>query len=148
MYAAYDALSPTMQEMVKDLRVKYPPQAGLVEYAARHLGEEMANRIRDAVGDGGEHPLVRTHPWTGRRALYFARGFAGSVAGLNDDETRALWPFLEGIAANPNIQCRWRWHDGDVVIWDERATQHFGAADHRGQERLMRRVMVTGETPV
>jgi len=148
MYAAYDALSPTMQEMLKDVRVKYPPQAGLVEYAARHLGEEMANRIRDAVGNGAEHPLVRTHPETARRALYFARGFAGSVAGLNDNETLALWPFLEGIAVSPNIQCRWRWHEGDVVIWDERATQHFGTADHRGQERLMRRVMVTGETPV
>jgi taurine dioxygenase len=147
MYDAYDAISPAMQGMLGGVRVQYPPQEGLIEYVRRHAGDELADRVRELAGDGADHPLVRTHPETGRRALYFARGFAGSMVGLHDDEAAALWSFLEPLPANPNIQCRWHWHEGDVVIWDEAATQHFGAADHRGQERVMRRVLVTGGTP-
>jgi taurine dioxygenase len=133
--------------MLDGVRVQYPPQQGLIDYVERHAGKEVADRVRELAGDGGEHPIVRTHPETGRRALYFAHSFAGSIVGLNENENGAFWSFLQQLPTNPNIQCRWHWHDGDVVMWDERATQHFGAADHRGQERIMRRVMVTGDTP-
>jgi taurine dioxygenase len=147
MYAAYDALSPTMQKLLGELTVAYPPQQGLFDYVQEHLGDEIATQVRELVGSGGAHPLVRTHPTTGRKALYFASGFADSVVGLHEDESKMFWPFLDGLAATPNIQCRWRWHDGDVVMWDERATQHYGAADHRGQERQLRRVLVEGDIP-
>ena len=147
MYAAYDALSPIMQTVLDGLRVKYPPQQGLFDYVQAHLGDEVAAKVRELVGDGAEHPLVCTHPKTGRRALYFARGFADSIVGMHADEGVILWPYLESLATRPGIQCRWRWHDGDVVMWDERATQHSGAADHSGQDRVLRRVLVSGDTP-
>lgn len=147
MYAAYESMSATMQGFLQDLRVSYPPQQGLMDYVERHLGADVASRVRELLGDGSEHPLVRTHPETGRKALYFARDFAGSIVGLNDDESGAIWSLLQTRLANPSIQCRWRWQQGDVVIWDERATQHFGAADHRGQDRTLRRVLVAGDVP-
>ena len=147
MQAAYDALSSTMQGILGELRAKYPPQEGLFDYVKLHLGEEMAEQVRELAGDGGEHPLVRTHPDTGRRTLYFARDFAGPIVELTNSESDALWAFLAALPSNPSLQCRWHWREGDVVMWDERATQHFGAADHRGSERAMRRVLVTGEIP-
>ena len=147
MYQAYNDLSTTMRGIVDVLRVRYPPQQGLFDYVKEHLGEEVAAQVRELVGDGAEHPLVCTHPRTGRRALYFARGFADSIVGMNADESAIFLPYLESLAMKPSIQCRWRWHDGDVVMWDERATQHSGAADHRGHDRLLRRVLVTGDTP-
>lgn len=147
MYAAYDSLSDTMKSMLEDVGVHYPPQAGLVEYVREHLGAEAAEQVAELAGDGARHPIVLKRTAAGRKALYFADGFAESIVGLNRNENDALWSFLRYLPAMPNIQCRWRWHEGDVVIWDERATQHFGAADHRGQERVMRRVLVTGDTP-
>ena len=147
MYAAYDGLSDLMQRMLEGLEVAYPPQQGLFDYVEEHLGRETADQVRELAGDGGVHPLVRTHPETGRRSLYYAEGFAGPIVGLTDDENAALRALLRRAPTDPSIQCRWRWHEGDVVMWDECATQHFGAADHRGQARTMRRVMVAGKLP-
>ena len=147
MEDAFDALSPTMQSILATLRVRYPPQEGLFTYVEEHLGVDVAERTREITGAGGEHPVVRTHPDTGRRAVYYAEGFAGPIVGLHQDENAALRAFLTTLPNNPNRQCRWRWHEGDVVMWDERSTQHFGAADHRGGSRTIKRVMVTGEVP-
>jgi len=148
MYAAYEAVSPAMRTLFDGLSVRYPPQQGLFEYVREHLGEEIAAQVRELVGDGATHPLVRTHPSTGRRALYFARGFAASLVGVTPEESAVLIPYIDSLAARPGLQCRWRWQEGDVVMWDERATQHSGAADHRGQDRVLRRVLVSGDTPV
>ena len=147
MEDAFGALSPTMQVFLSELRVCYPPQEGLFSYVEEHLGVDVAERTREITGTGGEHPIVRTHPDTGRRAIYYAEGFAGPILGLNPDENAALRKFLTALPNNPNRQCRWRWNEGDVVMWDERSTQHFGAADHRGGSRTMKRVLVTGEVP-
>jgi len=147
MHDAYDACSPAMQEMLTGLRVQYPPLEGLFTYVREHLGEEIAEKTREITGAGGEHPIVRTHPANGRRAVYYAEGFAGPITGLHADENAALRSFLTALPMNPNRQCRWRWREGDVVMWDERATQHFGAADHRGGARTIKRVMVEGEIP-
>ena len=147
MEDAFDALSPAMQSILAELRVCYPPQEGLFSYVEEHLGADVAERTREITGAGGEHPIVRTHPDTGRRAVYYAEGFAGPIVGLHPDENAALRAFLTALPKNPNRQCRWRWHEGDVVMWDERSTQHFGAADHRGGSRTIKRVMVTGEVP-
>lgn len=147
MTAAYDALSAPMRAALDGLRVTYPPQQGLVDFVRAHLGDEMAEQVRELVGEGAVHPLVCTHPVTGRRLVYFARGFAGGIEGMHADESALLLPWLESLATRPGIQCRWRWHAGDVVVWDERATQHSGAADHRGLDREIRRVLVGGSAP-
>ncbi len=91
MEDAYDALSPAMQSMLAELRVCYPPQEGLFTYvrgAPRRV--DVAERTREITGAGGEHPIVRTHPETGRRAVYYAEGFAGPIVGLHADENAAL----------------------------------------------------------
>ena len=147
MELAYDALSPLMRRLLDGLRVHYPPQEGLFTYVAEHLGEDVAEKTREITGAGGLHPVIRTHPVTGRRAVYYAEGFAGAFDGLHADEGAALRSLLVQLPADPNRQCRWHWQAGDVVIWDERSTQHFGAADHRGLARTIKRVMVQGEVP-
>jgi taurine dioxygenase len=138
--AAYDLLSESMQQFFSGLHVSYPPAQGLFDYVSEHMDEQVASRVSELVGAGAEHPLVVTHPLTARRCLYFARGFAERIIELTDEESSMLWPFLDRLVSNVGIQCRWRWHEGDVVIWDEIATQHSGAADHRGETRVMRRV--------
>jgi taurine dioxygenase len=147
MTAAYEALSPAMRRIVDGLQVAYPPQQGLFDYVQEHLGADIAAQVRELVGNGAVHPLVCTHARTGRRTLYFARGFAGSIVDMHADESALLFPYLDALAARPGIQCRWRWQEGDVVMWDERATQHSGAADHRGADRELRRVLVSGDAP-
>jgi taurine dioxygenase len=147
MYAAHDAMSDTMRAMLADARVSYPLQKGLLVYVEERAGKEIADLVRDNAGPGGLHPILRTHPETGRKALYYADGFADGIDGLSAAENEAFRPYLASLPLDPSRQCRWRWHEGDVVIWDERSTQHFGAADHAGGVREMRRVMVTGEVP-
>ena len=143
MHAAYDALSVGMRRILEGLDVSYPPNQGLAEYVQLHFGDDAARRVRELSGDGAVHPLIREHPVTGRPLVYFADGFADSIVGLHAAEGAVLRSFLVELPKNPNIQCRWRWHEGDVVMWDEVATQHYGAADHAGAERVMRRVLAS-----
>jgi len=147
MYEAYDGLSDRMRSMFDGATVRYPPQQGLIDYVEEHLGKELADTVRELAGEGGTHPLVRTHPETGRKAIYYAEGFATEIVGLTKSENAAVRPFLCALPTNPSIQTRWNWSAGDVVIWDERATQHFGSADHSGSARTLRRIMVAGEVP-
>jgi taurine dioxygenase len=91
---------------------------------------------------------VRTHPETGRKAIFLERSFMTRIAGLSVEESRFVCSFLARLTDDASIQCRFRWRAGDVAIWDERVTQHVGAADHRGSRRVLRRCTVAGERPV
>ena len=91
---------------------------------------------------GAEHPVVRTHPDTGRRHLYVNRGFTRSIVGLAPDESDALLELLFRHCEQPNIQVRHQWSPGDVAIWDELPTLHFATADHFPQRREMARITV------
>ena len=95
-----------------------------------------------------EHPLVRTHPRTGRQALFVSGLFMDQIVGLTRPESDALLSFLTQHAADPNFQVRWRWRANDLAIWDERCTNHRALSDHYPQHRVMRRITVDGERPV
>jgi len=147
LFAAFDALSPTMQELVDGLRVRHWAGPGFRAAVEKNLSAEVAERIV-AEFPPVEHPLVRRHPVTGRRALFVTTGFMDQVVGMHRAESDALLRFLQEHAANPNFCVRWRWTPGDVAMWDEAATNHRALADHFPQHRLMRRCTVDGPVPV
>jgi taurine dioxygenase len=146
LFAAYDALSPVMQRVCEQLTVRHHAGPDFRERVARTAGEEMAERIVAAFPPV-EHPLVRTHPVTGRRALWVAGDFMDQVVGMHRDESDALLGYLGRHLENPNFCVRWRWTEGDLAIWDEASTNHRALSDHYPAHRVMRRCTVEGGRP-
>ena len=139
MYAAHERLSTVMQQMIEPLTAVHTMGAGRAFVAK--AGAELVARVREQF-PGTEHPVVAVHPATGRRYLNVNAGFTESIVGLHPDESDALLGLLTAQAAQPNIQFRHHWSPGDVVIWDERCTQHFAVADYMPERREMGRVAV------
>jgi len=94
-----------------------------------------------------QHPLVRVHPVTGRPALYMCGSYMRGIVGMHPDESAALLSLLQSRLHDPNIQCRWRWQQHDVAMWDERCTNHRGLSDHYPSHRLIRRCLVGEGAP-
>ena len=147
MILAYEKLSDPMKVYLAGLTGFHATDANFNSYLRRHLSEEACDKVMTAVGDGVAHPLVRTHPETGRKALFVDRSFMTHIEGLPKDESRFVQEFLASRANDMSIQCRFHWRKGDVAVWEERTTQHAGAADHAGSERVLRRCTIAGERP-
>ena len=145
---AFDALSAPMQQMLRGLTATHDNQSFIAALlkksgeARRPLAEQLRAAYPPVV-----HPLVRTHPETGKQALMVADGFLRCINELTEDESRAVVDMLIQHVANPAFHCRWSWRDGDVAIWDERSTLHRAAADHVGQYRRIRRIEIDGDRP-
>lgn len=146
--AAYDALSPTMKRCLEGLQVVHRVDPGAMERLAALVDAESGQRFRREFGGGVVHPLVRRNGDDGRLALFLAGYWMGSIVGMTDAESRALFDFLMEHATNPRFQCRWRWSNDDLAIWDERRTMHIAMPDHYPEHRLLRRCTVQGEIPV
>ncbi len=142
MYAAHDALSDPMRQML----------AGLT---ATHASEHIyRGRYSDrGVDDAGKtypqavHPVVRTHPETGRKALYVNRTFTTRINELTGDESRAVLDLLFDHAEQVDFQIRFRWERNDVAFWDNRCVMHRAIWDYWPNERKGRRVTITGDRP-
>jgi taurine dioxygenase len=142
MHAAYDLLDEPTKERVEG-------RVALHDYA-RVFGagqsEETQERMR-AEHPTVEHPIVRTHPETGRRALYVNAAFTMGIKDMDPAESRPLLRKLERQAWLPDVQCRFRWSGGSVAFWDNRSTQHCVSNDFLPQRRVMERVTVVGDRP-
>jgi taurine dioxygenase len=147
MQLAYDKLSDGMKTYLADLQGFHATDGGFIDYIQRHLPEDAVEKIMKAVGTGASHPLVRTHPVSGRKSLFVDRAYLGKIEGISKDESIFMLEFLSSRVQDVSIQCRFQWTKGAVAVWDERATQHSGAADHRGSARILRRCTVAGERP-
>ena len=147
MELAYDKLSAGMKAYIADLKGFHATDGGFIDYIQRHMPAEAVEKIMNAVGTGTTHPLVRTHPETGRKALFVDQSYLSRIEGLDKDESRYLLDFLASRVNDVSIQCRFRWTKGAVAVWDERSTQHSGSADHRGHPRALRRCTIAGERP-
>lgn len=148
MTAAYEALSAPMKKLCDGLRVVHD-NASFIRGMERKLGREgvaeIAGRLRKEYPPV-EHPLVRLHPETGRRALLFGGNFMRRIVGLTSLESDRLLAFLHSHIAEPRFHVRWRWNEGDFVIWDERCTVHRALGDHFPQAREVRRCTVDGHS--
>ena len=148
MVLAYERLSGEMRNFLDGQYGFHATDGGLVDYVREHLPTDRVADAISEIGSGASHPIVRTHPETGRRALYFEPNFMRRVIGLNEAESGFVCSFLAArVVEDVSLQCRFRWQAGDVAIWDERTTQHIGSADHAGELRVLKRCTVIGERP-
>ncbi len=145
---AYEILSPPVQRFLASLTVIHSNK-GFVERVAQKGGPKSEFIVEAIKRDYGpvEHPLVRTHPETHKRALLYAERFVGHIKSLSDAENAMVLDFLRQHVNDPALHCRWRWRNGDLAIWDERSTLHRAAADHFPQRRIIRRLEIDGDRP-
>ena len=94
------------------------------------------------------HPVVRTHPVSGRKSLFVNEGFTTRINELSETESDAMLKFLFSHATRPEFTIRWRWQQHDVAFWDNRVTQHYAVDDYRPQRRIMHRATILGDAPV
>ncbi len=146
LFAAYEALPPEMRQRVRGLRLRHRPRPHFFETVRRYHGDEVTDRL---VADNPplEHPLVRSHPVSGRPALFLSPLYDDGIAGLDDDESKALLAELHALLEDEALQVRWQWRIHDLVVWDEAATNHRALGDHHPQRRLMGRCAVAGTRP-
>jgi len=128
-YLAFETLSPPLRDLV----------AGLT---AVHTASPMGHPEINAT-----HPAVRTHPETGRQSLFVNRGFTSHFPELRREESDVLLEYLYRWSEQPRFQCRYRWDEGTVAIWDNRCTQHYGVYDYN-ERRVLQRITVLGDTPM
>lgn len=140
MVAAYEGLSPAMKEWVCTLTAVHDG-SGFAGYLGIPV-EEWHKRFPLQ-----EHPVVRTHPETGERALYVNCAFTRSIQGLSEKESDWLLDHLYAQAAIPEYQCRFRWRKDSIAFWDNRSCQHYAVSDYAPAMRHMERVTVIGDKP-
>jgi taurine dioxygenase len=147
LYAAHDALSPAFQTMIEPLQQDVHPGDYFRQSVELQFGPGIFEQV-EAEFAGARHPVVRVHPETGRRALFLCGAYVRGIAGMTADESALLYEHLRRRLDDPNLQCRWRWRQYDVAIWDERCTNHRGLSDHGATHRVVRRCTVGASRPV
>jgi taurine dioxygenase len=144
-YLAYETLSEGMKAVLSGLR------------GVARSDKAEASRTREdrgkKPGTGGElltaeHPVVRTHPETGRKSLFVNIAHTARFAGMTDDESLPLLRFLWRHQTRPELTCRFSWAPGSLALWDNRCAQHQAINDYQGQKRLMHRITLAGDVPV
>ena len=142
MYAAYEALSDRMKTYLADMVAVHD---GEDAYRGTYQNFGVADK---PVYPRAEHPVIRTHPVTGRKALYVNRGFTRHLLGVPRDESTAILHYLFDHAENPLFQVRFRWRARSVAFWDNRCVQHRAMWDYWPHTRSGFRVTVQGDRPV
>jgi taurine dioxygenase len=146
MYSAYEALSPGMQRLLAGLRA-------VNSSALADVSKTREDRLRDS-GQGAdreflsEHPVVRTHPETGRKALYVNVAHTQRFVDMTEEESRPLLRFLFEHSIRPEFTCRFQWRVASVALWDNRCAMHNPINDYHGHTRAMHRITLAGDIPV
>ena len=147
MEAAYDGLSDTFRAMITGLRAVHDFQNFRVLFKNTEEDRAKLHRMEDMFPNPS-HPVVRTHPVSGRKSIYVNPQFTLRIEGLEPAESRAILDVLFAQARVPEYQFRIRWTPGTIVFWDNRSTQHYAANDYYPQRRRMERTAVVGDVPV
>jgi taurine dioxygenase len=146
MYAAYDALSGPMKSLLDPL---YAIHDSSMTFGAGGRNKTFTLDRSRASQRQAKHPVVRTHPRTGRKSLFVNYQFTSHIDGMHPDESRALLDFLLAHVTQATFQVRLSWQPHTVAMWDNRCTQHYVTADYAGTgRRAMHRVTVLGDRPV
>ena len=146
--AAYDGLSEPMRRFLDGLTAQhsvaksFPPERWQNDPAFKERYERAVAKHPPV-----DHPVVRTHPVTGRKGLFVNGGFTTHINELRPPESRALLDFLDAHCARPEFTVRWRWKVDDLVFWDNRVTQHYAVADYLPERRVVYRATINGDKP-
>ncbi len=143
MGAAYDGLPDDTKEMIADLVAVHDYTLAFGHLVAPEKRDETRAKYPPA-----RHPVVRTHPETGRKTIYVNRAFVSHIEGFEPDESNALINALASTAELPEYQCRFHWEPNSLAFWDNRAVQHYAASDYHPQRRVMERASIIGDRPV
>jgi len=148
MYAAHDALSDGMKKLLGGLRAVHSSRHNFGKKAYENLkdADDVAGRLgnADAATQDSVHPVLITHPVTGRKALYVNRSFTTHFEGWTVEESKPLMEQLFAHAAQPEFTCRFSWRKGSIAFWDNRCTWHKALNDYDGERRLMHRITLNG----
>jgi taurine dioxygenase len=146
MYAAFESLSPALRKLLEGLNaVNSSAKADVTktrEDRVRSAGTEDAKKEFVA-----EHPVARTHPETGRKALYVNPAHTVRFAGWTEEESAPLLNYLFAVQARPEFSCRFSWQPGSIALWDNRCAQHNPVNDYHGHRRVMHRITLAGDAP-
>ena len=145
-YLAYDALSEGMKELLAPLKAVHVSGKARVQQTRTDM---MKHASAGMKGDELQscHPVVRTHPETGRKALYVNIAHTIRFDGMTEEESTPILDFLFEHQIQPEFPCRLRWSPGALAFWDNRAAMHYPVNDYHGFRRLMHRVTLAGDTP-
>ncbi len=154
-YMAYESLSETMKSMLEGLK-------GISSSAKADVSKTREDRIKsdgkEGLQDAGKsaalkqyqaaHPIIRTHPETGRKSLYVNVAHTAGIEGLNDDESAPILNFLFAHQVKPEFTCRFAWEPNAIAFWDNRCALHNPINDYHGFRRVMHRITLKGTKPV
>jgi len=146
-YLAYEALSAPLRAFLDGLTAVNMSGKGAVQKTRSDAIERASAGLK---GDElvSRHPVVRTHPETGRKALYVNAAHTTQFEGMSEEESQPLLEFLFRHQVKPEFTCRFRWEKGSLAFWDNRCAQHNPINDYHGFRRLMHRVTLAGDVPV
>lgn len=150
-YLAYDALSEAMKGLLAGL-------VGISSSAKADVSKTREDRIKEDADARGNtkapqhyqamHPVVRTHPETGRKALYVNVAHTAGIVGLSEAESAPILGFLFAHQVKPEFTCRFNWEPDAIAFWDNRCTQHNPVNDYHSFRRVMHRITLKGDKPV
>lgn len=149
--AAYDALTDGMKALLDGVIGVYDSDYGYGGSRRSALSNlELMNDRYDETSESylSEHPVIRTHPQTGRKAIYVSKGHTSHFKDMSHEESRPIISYLAEHIVRPEFTCRFQWTPGAIAVWDNRATQHYALNDYAGKRRHMRRVTMKGDRPV
>jgi taurine dioxygenase len=147
MGAAYDGLSQAVKDAIEGKVAVHDFayfRAGMRKAGKSEAEIEAFNRAYPEV----EHPVVRTHPETGRKSLYVNAAFTKHIVGIAKEESDRILRHLYAQAAIPEYQCRFRWRAHSIAFWDNRSSQHYAVSDYWPAVRRMERVTIIGDRPI
>jgi taurine dioxygenase len=142
MEAAFDGLTPERKERLMGLRAVHDFTR---VFGGLQIPEKLAE-LREKYPPA-EHPVIRTHPVTGRQSIYVNGAFTSHIVDMDKDESDRLLRSLYRTASTPEYQCRLRWEPGTFALWDNRCVQHYAVSDYWPARRVMERVTIVGDRP-
>jgi len=146
--AAFEALSKPLQTLLDGLTATHDFTRSFPLERFGTTAEDLARWEETRRKNPPlSHPVIRTHPASGRKALFVNDGFTTRINELEPGESEAILKLLFAHATRPEFTIRWRWQENDVAMWDNRVTQHYAVDDYRPQRRVMHRATILGDAP-
>jgi taurine dioxygenase len=157
LYLAFETLSPGLQAKLCALSAKHSSWRDVNQQRmATHYGVKTSNidvgaaqrLLQNAENGEAMHPVVRTHPDTGKKSLFVNRAYTKHFESMTVEESQPLLDWLYAHSVRPEFTCRFRWQPGTLALWDNRCTLHNPLNDYHGQRRVLHRVSIHGDAPI